>query len=298
MEKPMTSWLRAFAAPGGLLLAALIADPAFAQKPGGVLKVHHQDSPASMSIHEEATYSTVVPMMGVYNNLVMYKQDEPQNSLQSIVPDLATGWSWSEDGTELSFKLRQGVKWHDGRPFTAADVKCTFDLLLGKAKDKLRLNPRKAWYRNLDEVTAKSDDEAIFRLYRPQPALIALLASGYSPIYPCHVPPRELRSHPIGTGPYKFVEFKPNERITVARNPDYWKPGRPYLDGIEHRIIKDVSTRLLSFISGNDDVYFGVTIPQLKDVKNQMPKAICELTTPNVARNLIVNWDVPPFDDP
>src|SRR4051794_29805761 len=167
-----------FAAAGALLFLTG-AGPALAQKSGGVLKVHHQDSPASMSIHEEATYSTVVPIMGVYNNLIMYKQDEPQNSMKSIVPDLATGWSWSEDGTELSFKLRQGVKWHDGKPFTAADVKCTFDLLLGKAKEKLRLNPRKAWYRNLDEVTTKADDEAIFHLHRPQPALVTLLASGY-----------------------------------------------------------------------------------------------------------------------
>src|SRR5919204_3502211 len=119
----------------GLLATTLVAGTAFAQKPGGVLRVHHMDSPASMSIHEEATYSTVVPIMGVYNTLVMYKQDEPQNSLQSIVPDLATSWSWSEDGTELSFKLRQPVKWHDGKPFTAADVKCTFELLLGKSKD-------------------------------------------------------------------------------------------------------------------------------------------------------------------
>src|SRR3954454_9052836 len=113
MEEQMTSWLRALAVSGALTVAALTAGPVLAQKPGGVLKVHHQDSPASMSIHEEATYSTVVPMMGVYNNLIMYKQDEPQNSMKSIVPDLATGWSWSEDGTELTFKLRQGVKWHD-----------------------------------------------------------------------------------------------------------------------------------------------------------------------------------------
>jgi peptide/nickel transport system substrate-binding protein len=77
----------------------LAAAPVLAQKSGGVLKVHHQDSPASMSIIEEATYSTVVPMMGVFNNLVMYKQDEPQNSMKSIVPDLATSWSWSEDGS-------------------------------------------------------------------------------------------------------------------------------------------------------------------------------------------------------
>src|ERR1700757_2787066 len=193
-------------------------------------------------------------MMGVFNNLVMYKQDEPQNSMQSIVPDLATSWSWTEDGTELSFKLSQGVRWHDGKPFTAADVKCTFDLLLGTAQEKLRLNPRRAWYRNVKEVSANGEDEAIFHLQRPQPAFIALLASGYSPIYPCHVSPRDMRTQPIGTGPFKFVEFKPNESIKVARNPDYWKPGRPYLDGIEYTIVPNRSTAILAFVAGKFDM--------------------------------------------
>ncbi len=284
---------------GALLAASLAAAPAVAQKSGGILKVYHWDSPASMSIHEEATYSVVVPMMGVFNNLVMYDQHVPQNSLQSIVPDLATSWSSSEEGTELIFKLRQGVKWHDGKPFTAADVKCTFDLLLGKAKDKLRINPRKGWYHNVKEVTADGEFEAVFHLERPQPALIALLASGYSPIYPCHVPPGEMRRHPIGTGPFKFVEFKPNESIRVARNPDYWKPGRPYLDGIEYTIIPNRSTALLAFISGKFDMTwpFVVTVPLLKDVKNQAPQAICELKTNNATDNLIVNRDKPPFDN-
>ena len=81
----------------------------------------------------------------MFNNLVMYDQHVAQNSLASIVPDLATSWSWSEDGTELTFKLRQGVKWHDGKPFTASDVACTWDLLHGKASEKLRVNPRKGW---------------------------------------------------------------------------------------------------------------------------------------------------------
>jgi len=66
-------------------------------------------------------------------------------------------------------------------------------------------------------------------LKRPQPAILALIASGYTPVYPCHVSPRDIRQHPIGTGPFKFVEFKPNERIRLVRNPDYRKPGRPYL---------------------------------------------------------------------
>src|SRR5439155_1356598 len=232
-------------------------------------------------------------------NLILYEQDEPQNSMKSIVPDLATSWSWSEDGTELSFKLRQGVKWHDGKPFTAADVKCTFDLLLGKAKDKLRLNPRKAWYRNLDEVSTKGDDEAVFHLHRPQPALVTLLASGYSPIYPCHVPPRELRTHPIGTGPFKFVEFKPNERITLTRNPDYWKPGHPYLDGIEWTIIPNRSTQTLAFIAGQFDMTFPyeATIQTMRDIQKEAPSAICELDPTMVAMNLMVNREKPPFDD-
>src|SRR5215468_927294 len=126
----MTQGLRMLAAAFSLLMASSGADMAAAQRHGGILKMGHFDSPASMSMLEESTQAVNRPMSGVFNNLVMFKQDEPQNSLRSIVPDLATSWSWNEEGTELTFPLRQGVKWHDGKPFTAADVKCTFDLLM------------------------------------------------------------------------------------------------------------------------------------------------------------------------
>src|ERR1700758_1024948 len=132
--------LRVLAAAGALLGALCFGEPAFAQKPGGTLRVPHFDSPASMSLLEESTVAANRPMMGVFNNLVMFDQHVPQNSLRAIVPDLATSWAWNEEGTELSFPLRQGVKWHDGAPFTAADVKCTFDLLMDNAKHKLRIN--------------------------------------------------------------------------------------------------------------------------------------------------------------
>src|SRR5271155_1023827 len=295
----MSRHLQAAVIASAVLVGLGIANPALAQKQGGILKVYHRDSPASMSILEEATISTVLPMMGVFNNLVVYDQNVKQNSLQSIVPDLATSWELSEDGTQLTFKLREGVKWHDGKPFTAKDVACTWDLLLGKAKDKLRTNPRKIWYHNVEEVTANGDGEAAFHLKRPQPALIALLASGDSPVYPCHVSPRDMRSHPIGTGPFKFVEFKPNERITVTRNPDYWKKGRPYLDGIEYTIIPNRSTALLAFEAGKFDLTFPdeVTIPLVKEVKSQRPEAICEVRPTNNSTNLIINRDKPPFDN-
>jgi peptide/nickel transport system substrate-binding protein len=271
-----------------------------AQKGGGILRIYNRDSPPSMSILEESALSTVLPMMGVFNNLVVYDQHVAQNSEAAIVPDLATRWSWSEDGTQLTFEVRQGVKWHDGEPFTANDVKCTWDLLADKAREKLRINPRRSWYSNLEEVVIKSDYELTFVLKRPQPALLALLASGFAPIYPCHVSPREMRTHPIGTGPFKFVEFRPNEVIRVARNPDYWKEDRPYLDGIEYTIIPNRSTALLAFEAGKFDMTwpYDIPVPLLKDVQSQASQAICETAPLNANRNLIVNPQVPPFDNP
>src|SRR5436305_10379176 len=150
------NWLAALALAA---VAGFAADSALAQKQGGTLQVYHRDSPASMSIHEEATWSTIMPMMGVFNNLVLYDQHIKQNTLATIRPDLAESWAWSEDGKDLTFKLRHGVKWHDGKPFTAADVKCTWDLLLGKAPEKLRLNPRETWYLNLNSVSADGEYE-------------------------------------------------------------------------------------------------------------------------------------------
>src|SRR5215204_5590289 len=282
---------------GALVLAAATA--AWAQKAGGVLRMPLGDSPASMSIHEESTIVAEGPTMAVFNNLVVFDQQIAQNRLDTIVPDLATEWSLNEDGTVLTFKLRQGVKWHDGKPFTARDVKCTWDLLQGKAAEKFRVNPRKSWYQNLDEVKANGDFEVSFHLKRPQPSFIALLASGWSPVYPCHVPPRDMRLKPVGTGPFKFVEFKPNESVKVARNPDYWKKGRPYLDAIEYTLVPNPSTAILAFSAGNFDRYaMGILpLPLMKQLKTQAPQAVCETVPWNIPRQLIVNRDKPPFDN-
>src|SRR5438876_12062520 len=101
-----------------LAVAALavlaVSDPTLAGEPkqGGILRIYHRDSPGSASIHEGATYSVNIPFMPVFNNLVIYDQNVAQNSMNSIVPDLAESWAWSTDKKTLTFKLRQGVKWH------------------------------------------------------------------------------------------------------------------------------------------------------------------------------------------
>src|SRR3546814_4595671 len=116
-------------------------------------------------------------------------------------------------------------------------------MLSGKADRGLRRNPREIWYRNLEEVTVDGDFEVTFRLKRAQPAFMAMLASGVSPVYPCHVDPAQMRTHPIGTGPFEFAEYRQNQAIVLKKNEDYWKPDLPYLDGITYRIIHSRSTR-------------------------------------------------------
>ncbi|MDE2377245.1 ABC transporter substrate-binding protein [Bradyrhizobium sp.] len=292
--------VRALAAMAVLSLLA-VSTAAFGGEPkqGGILRMYHRDSPGSASIHEGATYSLNVPFMPVFNNLVIFRQDVAQNSMDTIVPDLAESWAWVNDNKTLTFKLRQGVKWHDGKPFTSADVKCTFEMLMGKSQQKFRQNPRKAWYNEVNDITTNGDFEVSFNLKRPQPSLLALLASGYTPVYPCHVSPADMRTHPIGTGPFKFVEFKANESIKLTRNPDYWKKGRPYLDGIEFTIITNRSTAILAFVAGKFDMTFPteVSIPLLKDVKSQDPTAVCVVEPNNVSTNIIVNSTAPPFDN-
>src|SRR5689334_24171793 len=119
--------VRAFAAMAlslALSSMAVVSTALAADQPksGGILRMYHRDSPGSASIHEGAPYSLNVPFMPIFNNLVLYDQHKAQNSLDTIVPELAQSWARSGDGKKLTFKLRNDGKWHDGKPFTAADV--------------------------------------------------------------------------------------------------------------------------------------------------------------------------------
>ena len=216
------------------------------------------------------------------------------------MPDLAESWAWSSDNKKLTFKLRQGVKWHDGKPFTSADVKCTFDMLMGKSQQKFRQNPRKSWYDQVNDVTVNGDYEASFNLKRPQPALLSLLASGYTPVYPCHVSPAR---HAHQADRHRPVQIRrvQGQRVDQARprTPTTSKKGLPHLDGIEFTIITNRSTAILGFVSGKFDMTFPteVSIPLLKDVKSQAPNAVCVVEPINVSTNIIINSSSPPFDN-
>jgi peptide/nickel transport system substrate-binding protein len=291
----MRSWLVGIAVLGVLAAPAL----ALAQRQGGTLRITHRENPPSASIHEEATISTDMPFMGLFNNLVVFDPESRQNRLDRVVPDLATAWRWSDDGRTLSFSLRNGVRWHDGQPFTAADVKCTWDAIIGQRQSGMRKNPRKSWYFDVVSIGTDGDHEVSFHVRDPEPSLMAMLAGGFSPVYPCHVSAQEMRTHPIGTGPFMFGEWRQNELIRLVRNPNYWKPGRPYLDAIEYTIIPNRATSMLAFMSGKTDMTFAAEVSPaiLKDIRAQAPSAICETQPTDTQNNLLVNRDKPPFDD-
>ena len=285
-------------------LAALalfpLTGPAAAQKHGGTLRLYNSTNPPSASIHEETTIATSFSFSAVYNNLVRFDPMHERNSPDNIQPELATSWEWDPTRTKLTMKLREGVLWHDGRPFTSKDVQCTWHRLNGKEKDNQRRNPRLAWYENLLEVTTNGDHEATFVLAKPQTSLLSMLAAGYSPVYPCHVSSREMRSKPIGTGPFRFVEFKSNEFIRLERNKSYWKKGFPFLDALEWRIVTNRSTRMLAFQAGEFDLTMivDVTVPLYNEIREKTPKAHCALIQANGTVQALFNPEKPPFDNP
>jgi peptide/nickel transport system substrate-binding protein len=294
-----------------LILSGLATVPAAAQappptvregKPGGVLRlVLREDLPQGFSIHETATNSVTWPSMPCYSNLVIYDQSKRFARMDTIVPELAEKWSWQDNYRNLVFFLRRDVKWHDGQPFTSKDVKFTFDTVreAPDAPAKLRINPRKEWYANVEAVEAPDPHTVVFRLKRPQPSLVAMLASGYSPVIPAHVPIPEHRSRCIGTGPFKFKEWKRGQSVELVRNPDYFVKGRPYLDAVRYTVIVERGTRVAALQANQIDVAYPgeTTLSIAEQLKGAVPSMVLTETASNVSENLLLNTKKPPFDN-
>ncbi len=286
----------------GVVALTLAPAPAQAPKYGGSLNIMlREDLAQGFSIHETGTISTVWPASPCLNNLVLYDPFKPVESADTIIGELAEKWSWQDNYRNLVFFLRKGVKWHDGQPFTSKDVKYTFDMLR-EAKDapaKLRINPRKDWYANVDNIEAPDPHTVVFHLRRPQPSLLMMLASGYAPVYAAHVPPASYRTGCVGTGPFKVKEWRKGEFVEYVKNQDYFVKGRPYLDGLRYVVIVERGTRTAAIQAGQLDVSFPGE--QSKTIAEQLKKAVPQLVVTavgqNVNDNIIMNVRKPPFDN-
>ena len=283
---------------------ALAASSVAADTPrsGGTLTLRlREDLPQGFAIHESPTISTMWPAMPCLSNLVLFDPLKPTHSVDTIIPELAERWSWQDGYRKLVFFLRKDVKWHDGKPFTATDVKHTFDIVreAPEAAAKLRLNPRREWYANVEAVEITDPFTVVFRLKRPQPSLLLMLASGYTPIYAAHVPAAAYRMGCVGTGPFKVKEWRKGEFVEYVRNPDYFVKGRPYLDGLRYLIIAERGTATAALQTGRVDVAFpGETPRPIADqLKKAAPQLVVSTVLAGVVDHLILNTKRPPFDN-
>ena len=186
----------------------------------------------------------------VYNGLVRYDQN------LKLEGELAESWEVSADGQTITFHLRHGVKWHDGAPFTAADVMFTYQLIIDPQTPT-------AYAGDFVQVKeAKVIDPYTFQVVYEQPFAPALASWGLS-ILPKHllagkdITKSPLSRHPIGTGPYMFDQWLSGEKIELTANPDYFE-GQPYIDRYRYRIIPDSATMFLELKAGNLD-WMGLT---------------------------------------
>ncbi len=274
-----------------------------APKPGGHLNIMlREDLSQGFAVHETSTISTSYPSLPCFNNLVFFDQLKRTESLETLLPELAEKWSWQDNYRNLVFFLRKDVRWHDGKPFTSRDVKFTFDMLreAPEAQAKLRINPRKDWYANIEAVEAADPHTVVFRLKRPQPSLLLMLASGYTPIYAAHVPPASYRTGCIGTGPFKVKEWRKGEYVDYVKNPDYFVKGRPYLDTLRYVVIENRGTRISAIQAGKLDVSFPgeMTKTSSEQLKKAVPQLVVTPVGQTVSDNIIMNVKKPPFDNP
>ncbi len=227
---------------GGVLVVAIGADPG-------------QLNPAITTSGSVHTASELI-----YNGLVSYDENfEPQ-------PDLATSWEIEEDGALYRFHLRDDVVWHDGTPFTSADVEYSFEEVLTQFHSRTTASVGAL----LESVDTPDDTTVEFRFSEPYAPLMQQLDVTEAPIVAAHVyagtDPQEnpANTEPVGTGPFMFESYAPDEELVLVRNPDYFEEGLPLLDEVVMRVIPDPGNQVIALEAGEVDWLWGVPGPDFE----------------------------------
>lgn len=222
--------------------------PSAEPRQGGELVIISTQAPRHLNPAVQSGIATGLPGTQIFASLLRY--DDEWNPH----PYLAESWEWSDDGLSLTVNLVQNAVFHDGEPITSSDV--AFSIMTIKAN-----HPFQTMFAPVEAVETPDEHTAIFRLSQPHPALLLALSSALSPIIPEHVygDGQDVANHPannepVGSGPFRLVEFRPGEQITLERFDDFFIEGRPYLDRIVIRIVRDPSTLVLAMEAGEADM--------------------------------------------
>ncbi len=280
-----------------LMAALALGNIAGAQTRGGTLNAIVQPEPPILMLGLNQQGPTQYVAGKIYQGLLTY--DEKLAPL----PSLAKSWKVSADGLRYSFELQQGVTWHDGKPFSSADVVFSIDQFLRKMHPRGRLVINKY----IDTITAPDANNVVITLKEPFAPFLSIFVVDNMPMVPKHIyegtdfATNPANQTPIGTGPFKFKEWKKGSYVTLVRNDAYWKPGQPYLDEIIFRVIPDAASRAVAFEKGDIQVLRGgdvdnVEVKRLKALPNvEMTTQGWEMYAPLAF--MIMNQRSAPFDN-
>jgi len=251
---------------------------------GGTLVRAHATDPAGFDPVQDSSINTLDLIAPIFSQLVRMN---PEDSDGPLVPELAERWEVSDDGRQVTFHLRQNVWWHDGSPFTAADVASHFNRVISPPSGLF--SSQRAPFLDVVDILTPDANTVVFVTEQPNAGLLRNFAGGHYMIVSKHVMeretadenPRGLRSNPdalVGTGPFTFVSYEPGNSFEVRRNADYWDEGKPYLNGIRFFIIKDSATRFANLITGQLHTTASgtasLTPPEAKEVRDRYSDTI------------------------
>lgn len=272
---------------------------------GGTLTIIHRDEPSTLDPVQEPSITTHHVIFPIYEYILRRDPKDPWNKL---APDLAESWEVSPDGLRYTFRLRQGVQWHDGKPFTGEDVA---HFLKTKASPPVPRIALAAYYRSISQVELVDRFTVRVTLKHPDSSFLLHVSESRQPVPPAHLikgadgkySEPALDNTAVGTGPFMFKEWRHGSSVAVTRNPKYRIQGLPYLDGITYYIIPDRATQFAAFRAGRVDIT-GVgggsylTRAELQVAKTQLAEKVSIYRTRTALQyTLRFNPVKKPFDD-
>ena len=287
---------------GLVMLGVLSAVSVSAQQPrkGGILQTFLNGDPTRLDVHSETGLQVQQATSGIYSGLLQY---DPENA-KEIVGDLAERWEYSGGGKVVTFSLHKGVKFHDGTPFSSADVKASFDRVLNPKFPSPRCG---TMVRPLIERVEAVDPNTVrFYLKFPAATFESAVASSWCRVVAKHILERDgdllTAKSQIGTGPFKFKRYVRDNIVEWERNPNYFKPQYPHVEAVKLFIIPDITRALAAAKAGQ--LHLWTTSPSLSksqamELKNARGDAVSIFDFPmNATWGIIPHTKKPPFDNP
>ncbi|MBM4443140.1 MAG: ABC transporter substrate-binding protein, partial [Candidatus Rokubacteria bacterium] len=283
-----------------LLGAAAFAAPALAQTPrnGGELVFVVPSEPPSYDAHQEETFGVIHPMAPHYSTLL--KVDPFDKSGTKPVGDVAESWTISKDGLTYTFKLRKGVKFHDGSEMTSKDVKASYDKIVFPGANMK--SSRRTTYGAIQAVEAPDPSTVVFKLKYAESSMLLNLASPWNWIYKADIlakDPRWYEKNVMGTGPFTFVEHVRGSHWVGKKNPNYWDKGKPHLDGFRALFVKDSAAQVAAIRGERAHIQFRGFSPRERDSLTAAlgPKITVQESPWDCVLMVAMHHEKKPFDD-